>query len=456
MKEQQQQSRLAALPQIETLLQEAVLQGPVSSLGRPVVADLVRQELAELRTAALESAGEVPSSGEILNRVEQACRRLEQQRLQVVINGTGILVHTNMGRSPLPREVWRDAAGINCGYSNLELDLETGKRGKRRGLIPLLVAKLTGAEDALVVNNNAAGVFLMLQALAKDREVLVSRGEQVQIGGGFRIPEILELSGARLVEVGTTNITTLEDYRRAFGEETAMVLMVHRSNFAIRGFTRGVSVGELSRVRPGGVLICVDQGSGILDESITGEVSVRSLLKSGADLVSFSGDKVLGGPQSGIVAGRRELIAQLEHHPMMRTFRPGKSTLSLLEATLVDRLNRGGSRICFGVGMGEPSFMDTLKKRGARLLRGMDRRRLRVVPSICTTGGGSLPDEGFPSLSVRLESGASAQQQLQRLRECRPPVIGTISEDRVHLNLATIRDEEVPRLREILQEIIGE
>ena len=237
--------QLSNLPQIETLLQAPEIQDWSRRLGRPVVTEAARSVIAAIRLSVLQEESEVPSYSQIIDLLIKSCRKTEKNKLQKVINATGIIIHTNMGRSPLPRDVWRETEEINCGYSNLEMDLASGKRGKRKGLIPLLISKLTGAEDALVVNNNAAAVLLILQNFCVGKEVIVSRGEQVQIGGGFRIPEILAQSGAGLVEVGTTNITSKGDYRRAFSEDTAMILSVqpfqlcHSGIYILAGY-RGV------------------------------------------------------------------------------------------------------------------------------------------------------------------------------------------------------------------------
>ncbi len=443
--------QLANLPQIETLLQEPEIQNWSRRLGRPVVTEAARSVIASIRKSVLQEERELPPLTQIIVELVETCLKIEKDRLQKVINATGVIIHTNMGRSPLPRDVWRETEEINCGYSNLELNLGTGKRGKRKGLIPLLLSKLTGAEDALVVNNNAAAVLLILQTFAVGKEVIVSRGEQVQIGGGFRIPEILAQSGAGLVEIGTTNITTGEDYQRAFTEETSMILSVHRSNFAIRGFTSSPGTAELVRIKPENVLLCVDQGSGVVDESLPGETSVRSHLKDGADLVCFSGDKMFGGPQAGIIVGRKDLISRLEHHPMMRAFRPGKTVYSLLEAILVRRLNGEENRTSQALAIEETE----LKKRGRRLLQGIDRSKASLIDSSFTTGGGTLPDESFPSLSVQLHSELQADRLLKKLRDATPPVIGTISNDAVELNLATIENEDVPHIRALLKEILG-
>ncbi len=446
-----EKNQLSALPQIETLLQDPQAAIFIERLSRPVVAAIARSTIESIRRSVLKEDAAVPQPAAIVEQLLTACRSTARDRLQKVVNATGIIIHTNMGRAPIIREVWDEAEEINCGYSNLELDIEKGKRGKRKGLIPALLSALIGTEDALIVNNNAAAVFLMLSAFAGGKEVIVNRGEQVQIGGGFRIPEILDLSGARLVEIGTTNISTLDDYRGAFSAETAMILSVHRSNFALRGFTASPSIRELAKIKPEGVLLCVDQGSGVLDESLPGETSVRTHLKDGADLVSFSADKVLGGPQAGIIVGSRDLIAVLERHPLMRVFRPGKTVYSLLEATLVRRLNGNDTAVSrtFSVSMKE------LKARGRKILQGVDRQKAFIAESACTTGGGSSPDESFPSLSVVIHTAARPAQVLRTLREADPPIIGTISDDRVQLNLATIQDSEIPHVRTQLQNILG-
>lgn len=443
---------LSDLPQIETLLQDPGAEDYISLLSRPIVTDIARGAVEEARHKVLTGTESVPSYSELRNRFLAACRYTASQRLRRVVNATGIIIHTNMGRAPLSPEVWNEAAAVNCGYSNLELNLATGKRGKRKGLIPDLLTKLTGSEDALVVNNNAAAVFLILSVFGKGKEVIVSRGEQVQIGGGFRIPDILQSSGARLVEIGTTNITTLDDYSSALSEETAMILSVHRSNFAIRGFTGTPSVRELSAVKPEGVILCVDQGSGVTTEELPGETSIRSYLDGGADLVCFSGDKVFGGPQAGIIAGRKSLIENLERHPLMRVFRPGKTVYSLLEAVLVRKLN--GQKSSVAESLDTP--IKELRRRGKRLLANINRDKAAVIESSCTTGGGSSPDETFPSLSIIISIDANPESILQELRESDPPIIGTISSDKVHLNLATIRDAEIPHVRKQLQRITGE
>ncbi|MBN1412067.1 MAG: L-seryl-tRNA(Sec) selenium transferase [Spirochaetales bacterium] len=445
------QQTLNTIPQIEVLLETPEVQHYSDCLGRPVVADIVRSTVEKIRNSALNDRSAVPPFTWIVEQVMLTCRDAVKGRLQQVVNATGVIIHTNMGRAPILRDVWEEAKRINCGYSNLELDTATGKRGKRKGLIPLLVSKLVESEDALIVNNNAAAVFLILSAFAKGREVIVNRGEQVQIGGGFRIPEILAQSGACLVEIGTTNISTDKDYLSAFTERTAMILSVHRSNFTIRGFTSSPSIRELAEMKPKDVLLCVDQGSGVINEKLPGEITVRSHIHNGADLVCFSGDKMLGGPQAGIIAGKKELIKVLEQHPLMRVFRPGKTVYSLLESTLIRKINGIDTAVSNALSV----TVKDLKNKGRKILKGIDRNKAGLVESTFTTGGGSLPDESFPSLSVIINNDEQPEKILGMLREAFPPIIGTISSGKVHLNLATIHNDEIPHVRRQLQQLLG-
>jgi L-seryl-tRNA(Ser) seleniumtransferase len=423
---------------VEKLLSDPRIAPWCAVVSRPLVAKLVADRLDAERKAIREDGAAVAEDA-LVAAIEESVRLVALRRIRKVINATGIILHTNMGRAPVARPVWDSAAEANTGYSNLELDLETGKRGKRNGICPQLISLLTGCEDALVVNNNAAAVLLLLSAIAKGKDVIVSRGEQVQIGGGFRIPEILALSGARLVEVGTTNITTLSDYTRAFSPETAMVLIVHSSNFAIRGFTGKPAVEEIASSLPPGAILAVDQGSGVTTESIQGETRVRSYLKQGSALVCFSADKVLGGPQAGIVAGRRDLVAALAAHPLARAMRPGKTVYSLLEEHLVQRLN--------GAAQGQAERIlaiprESLALMGERLLAALPAGKAAVVDAEISTGGGSAPDESSPSLAVELRSPRKAERILEQLRGLPVPIIGVIAADRVRLSLATMFGED--------------
>ncbi|WP_299012851.1 L-seryl-tRNA(Sec) selenium transferase [uncultured Photobacterium sp.] len=451
-------STLSSIPQIEKILQQAFISPYIERLSRPVVTDIVRDQVQAYKKMHLKDPEGVPFSLEQLyHYIEQACWLMNQQRLQRVVNGTGVIVHTNLGRSPLDAELWQSVAEVNTHYNNLEIDLTTGKRGKRKGMLQHLMQYLVKGEDTLVVNNNASSIYLMLHELAKGKEVIVSRGEQIQIGGGFRIPDILTLSGAKLVEVGTTNITTTQDYIDAVTENTAMVLLVHTSNFKIRGFTESPDVKELAQALPDHVVLAVDQGSGTTTESMPDEPTVASYIQAGADLVCFSGDKILGGPQAGLVTGKQPLIKQLEKNPMMRAFRPSRIVYSLLEELVVRKLNQLDS----GRGVAESKNTQSeaeLEQRAQQLAEGFG-EQLQVVRSEMTVGGGSLPDQNDPSWSVEINPDnarykRSAERLLQVMRNWPLPVMGVIKHDKVQLNLATISESEIPYLRSQLAEVL--
>ena len=438
------------LPQIEQLLQEPTVTEWFSTLSRPLVAKIASEVVADERRR-IRDGKSAPQYGDIVSAVDDRCRALHKKRLRRVINATGVVNHTNLGRAPIPPAVWNAAESVNTGYSNLELNLETGRRGRRNGIIPDLLSVLVGSEAGLIVNNCAAAVFLMLTALASGREVIVSRGEQVQIGGGFRIPEILRLSGARLVEVGTTNITTAADYAAAVTDDTAMVLVVHTSNFEIRGFTERPEVSDIRAVLPKHVILAVDQGSGVTTEAIPGEIRVGAHLKAGADVVSFSGDKVLGGPQAGFIVGRKELVDTMDRHPFSRTVRTGKTVRALTEELLVRKV--AGADVG-AVASALSTDISALKRRGRSMLRGLG-GRVRLVPSEATVGGGSAPGQTFESVALELSSGQPANILIEELRAWDPPIIGTITDGSVRLDLATLRDTEVKVVVSAIRSIMG-
>jgi L-seryl-tRNA(Ser) seleniumtransferase len=408
-----------------------------------------------------------------------ALEAAEKRRLGKVLNGTGVVLHTNLGRSPLPKAAWSRIEAINTGYSNLEFTLDSGERGPRGGLVPELLQVLSGAEAGLAVNNNAAAVLLALSALAAGREVIVSRGEAVQIGGGFRIPDILALSGASLVEVGTTNITTIEDYLGALSPETAMVLVVHSSNFALRGFTERPLLSKLAKALPQGLPLVVDQGSGATGEDVAEEESIQKIVRSGASLVCFSGDKILGGPQAGLVVGKADLVARLAKHPLMRCFRPGKTILSILEEVLIERLGRGagrgeaaGATGDYGATRGPgatgaagatgkpgsgstcaeralaratPAGQSAIKAFGRKIMKSLPRERASLVASKATLGGGSTPDEFLASAAISLSPLRSASRLARALRSASLPLVARIEGEKVIIDLLALADED-PRL----------
>ncbi len=364
-------------------------------------------------------------------------RELEEgrrPRLRRVLNATGVLIHTNLGRAPLSATAVVRVAEVGAGYSNLEYDLERGCRGSRQDHVGRLLSRLTGADAALVVNNNAAAVLLALAALAEGREVVVSRGELIEIGDGFRIPDILARSGARLVEVGTTNRTRALDYERALTPDTGAILRVHQSNFRVVGFTERPPLQELAGVAErSGLPLVDDLGSGAL-AAIGDEPTPAESLRAGADLVCFSGDKLLGGPQAGIVVGRAELVDKLRLHPLQRALRPDKLSLAALEGTLLDALSPGAdSEIPVLRMLHEPSERVWARaERLAALVGG------EVEETVARVGGGALPLVELPSTACAVE-----EELADALRRGEPPVIALVRDGRTLLDCRTLTDGEV-------------
>ena len=382
-----------------------------------------------------------------------------------VINGTGVVVHTNLGRSVLPKIAMESIQRVGSGYSNLEFDLTTGRRGSRYSLVEGLLCDLTGAEAALVVNNNAAAVFLVLDTLANGREVVISRGQLVEIGGSFRIPDVMAKSGAVMVEIGTTNRTHLHDYEAAINDQTSLLLKVHTSNFKVIGFTSEVLLADMVDLGARmGIPVMEDLGSGCLvDLSRYGlhkEPTVSELMKTGVDVLTFSGDKLLGGPQAGIILGKKEIIDRVKKNPLNRALRIDKFTLAGLESVL---------RLYFDEKMAMQTIptltmltmpLKTIEKRAGRLLR-----KIKQIPaetcgiSLLKTesraGGGALPEQGLASSAVALAPGSMTVNDLElKLRSADPPVIGRIEDDRFILDMRTVADNELDRLAALLLEIL--
>ena len=372
--------------------------------------------------------------GDLGERVLLELASARAPSLRRALNATGVIVHTNLGRAPLPEAAVERAVEVGRSYSNLEYDLQAGGRGSRQDHIAGILRRLTGAEGALVVNNNAAAVLLALAALAEGREVLVSRGELIEIGDGFRIPEVLARSGARLREVGTTNRTRAGDYEKAIGPETAVLLRVHQSNFRVVGFAAQPSVAELARVASRhGLPLVDDLGSGVLVE-LEDEPSARGSLADGADLVCFSGDKLLGGPQAGIVVGNAELVEKLRRHPLQRALRADKLTLAALEGTLGLYLDpaRAAREVPVLRMLQEPA--ETVRARAERLAKAVGGE---VEETVARVGGGALPLAELPSFACAVEEELAAS-----LREADPPVVGVIRDGRLLLDCRTLTDAE--------------
>jgi L-seryl-tRNA(Ser) seleniumtransferase len=415
----------------------------IAAHGRALVLFAVQRALDEERTG-----GTVAQPAARMGRIAALIRDLRQPRLRPVINATGVVLHTNLGRAPLSVQAAQAAALIAARYSTLEFDPRTGRRGRRHDLVADLLRYLTGAEAAAVVNNCAAAVLLMLTALAKGKEVIVGRGELVEIGGGFRMPDVMRLSGARLVEVGTTNRTRPEDYAAAVTPKTAAILKVHASNFQVVGFTESVEVEALSRVaHQHGVLLLHDLGSGSLLETaaygLAAEPRIQDSLRAGTDLLACSGDKLLGGPQAGLLLGRAELVDKAMKHPLARAVRADKLTLAALTATLDLYLTQSVAELPIWSLLGASA--DAMAARATTWQRRLMERGIEVelVPAESTVGGGSLPGERLPTTALVITPRPGrAADLLRRLREHEPPVIGRIEQDRVLLDPRTVLPDE--------------
>ena len=408
----------------------------VRGVDDPLAVAAARSVLARAREEI--QAGADP--GDLRERLRDELITARTPSLRRVLNATGVIVHTNLGRAPLAEEALARVVETARGYSNLELDLRDGVRGSRQDHVAGILRRLTGAEAALVVNNNAAAVLLALAALAEGREVVVSRGELIEIGDGFRIPDVLARSGARLVEVGTTNRTRAADYERAVGPETALLLRVHQSNFRIVGFAALPKLAELAAVARRHELPLVDDlGSGVLGE-IADEPSARECLAGGADLVCFSGDKLLGGPQAGIVAGRADLVEKLRRHPLQRALRADKLTLAALEGTLQLHLDAPERIPVLRMLRQDAAAIRARAERLASLTGGT------VEETVARVGGGALPLAELPSFACAVDEALAAP-----LRSGEPPVVGIVRDGKLLLDCMTLADEEIDEVAAVVR-----
>ena len=434
---------------MEKLLQSDEIRGFIPEIGRPAVTEAIRAVLAGVRAKA-ERDEPVDLEG-IVPAVASACAFKRLRKLRRVVNGTGVIIHTNLGRAPLGGDIFERLAGEISGYCSLEYDLATGKRGGRGGFAEDLLCVLAGAEDALIVNNNASSVFLILSEFARGREVIVSRGELVQIGGGFRLPDIMRQSGALLVEIGTTNITTIDDYRAAVTENTAMVFSCHRSNFKMQGFTENPPLRDLSALKNEKIVFVRDLGSGNLNEEQKMfrpfEPTVRAELEQGPDLVCFSGDKLLGACQAGIIVGSREMVGRLRRNPLMRMLRVDKVTYFILQEALIRHVNGEYDDIVLW-----DIMKQTKKELSARISRFMravkspnKKQIIKKVTTQSTIGGGAMPGFQMESAGVRIDlPGVSAEEVHSSLVSSGVPVVGTIIDGHYTLDFRTILDADVP------------
>lgn len=442
------------IPGVDRVLSDRAIQKLAKRCGTSFLTDMIRQAIDRVR-GMMHDGEAVGTSREalikwIVGDVERELAERFAPSLRRVVNATGVILHTNLGRAPLSDVAVKHVVDIAGSYSNLELDLETGQRGSRTTLVEKLLCELTGAEAAAIANNNAAAVLLALNTLAGGKEAIVSRGQLVEIGGAFRIPDIMVRSGAQLVEVGTTNRTHLSDYENALTENTGVMLAVHPSNYKVMGFTAEVALADMVVLgRQRGVPVAHDLGGGVLvnlrDYGLPYEPLVSDSISAGADVVMFSGDKVLGGPQCGIIVGKKDVVEQIRKNPLMRALRCGKLTYAALEATLKLFLNPEA------LAREHPTLrmltepVTTLEQRGQRLLQmigELEEFTCELVESQAQTGSGALPLENIPSVAVAI-SGGDILSLATALRRRDPPVICYVRDDQLFLDLRTIRDDEV-------------
>lgn len=423
--------------------------------GRAPVKRALRAALEEARRRLEEPDAPLPDADALLAAASLELERLHRPSLRRVLNGTGVVLHTNLGRAPLSEEA-RRALELAEGYSNLEYDLETGGRGSRYEHCAALLCELTGAEASLVVNNNAAAVALAINELALGRDVIVSRGELVEIGGSFRVPDVVSRAGGRLVEVGTTNRTRVSDYRGAIGDRTGILLKVHPSNYRLEGFVSTVSAAELARLgADAGVPVVHDLGSGLLEpELLTGfpkEPGVQGALEAGVDLVTWSGDKLLGGPQAGVLVGGAEIVARMRRNPLLRAFRVDKLTLAALEATLLayrdPRL--AAERIPALRMLREPA--ESVRRRAEEALAAADEglQGVAVCSMFSLVGGGAYPGHRIESAGWRV-GGAPADELESRCRSGDPPLVARVEAGALLVDFRTIRPGEEPEVARVV------
>ncbi len=462
---------LRNLPKIDEVMLLLEKRDVFSKTPRNIVRSVCRSVVEELRQEILKTNTErkdlrLPSAEQVADRATRILQGLHKYRLRRVVNATGVILHTNLGRAPLCNDAVERLVEIAKGYSNLEYDLVKGERGLRYDHVQKILCELSGAEDALVVNNNAAALLLSLNTLAAGKEVIVSRGELVEIGGEFRIPEVMEKSGACLREVGTTNRTRLADYEKAIGPETGLILKVHTSNFRIVGFTEDAvlpSLVALGKTR--GIPVMYDLGSGCFAEldcyGLEREPTVTDVLETGVSIITFSGDKLLGGPQAGIILGRRNVLQEIKQNPLNRALRIDKLTLAALEATMMQYFqpDRAISRLRVLKALTEP--LKDVDKRVKKLLSLLRKERwegviMSVKKGFSMSGGGSLPTQEIPTLLLSLVSKHLSPSNLEeRLRYLEIPIITRIADDEVLFDLRTIEEEEFSAIRNGLKQIFS-
>jgi L-seryl-tRNA(Ser) seleniumtransferase len=456
LERKEKQNLLSRLPSVDELLKSPSGLQWLEEFPRKIVVEAVRTVVAARRKTILAGKAADLSLEAIGGDIKEQLRILSSFSLRRVINATGIVIHTNLGRSVLSERILENVVNVAGGYSNLEYDLAAGRRGQRHIHTQRLLSEITGAEDALVVNNNAAAVLLCLNSLARGGEVIVSRGELVEIGGSFRVPDVMSASGACLREVGTTNKTHLHDYSNAVNENTALLLKVHQSNYRITGFTSDVKIGELLDLgRQHGLPVMYDLGSGCLIDlrpyGIHDEPSVHELLKTGVDVLTFSGDKLLGGPQGGLIVGKKKYLDRIRKNPIARAVRVDKFTIAAFEATLMEYLDPENAKRAIPTLQMLFESPGEVRARARKIASGLRRlcvqEKIEVVGDASKAGGGSLPAAEFETFAVSIKPVARSVNELdERLRSCSPPIIARIRENALLLDARTIRNDEVQPL----------
>jgi L-seryl-tRNA(Ser) seleniumtransferase len=445
------------LPPVDALVRDLAQRPNGDAAPHEVLVDAARAAIDAARTRIAEGAAPL-SADAIMAAAEQHVRAILRPSLRPVLNASGVIIQTNLGRAPLSTAALDAMRTVGAGYSNLEYDLAAGERGSRSSHLVALLRRLTGAEDALAVNNNAAAIYLALSALAAGREVIVSRGQAIEIGGGFRIPDVLRQSGARLVEVGTTNRTYTRDYAGAIGEHTALLMRIHTSNFRLVGFVHETPLAELADLgTERGIAVLDDLGSGTLLPTerygLAPEPTVQQSVAAGASLVTFSGDKLLGGPQAGLIVGRGALLAQLREHPLARALRVDKTTLAGLEATLLAYV-RGTAEQDIPVWRMIAAPVEMLRLRAARIVQALGTAQAELVDSVSAVGGGSLPGETLPSVAVALYHDAPDQLAHRLRQHSAVPVVARIADGRVQLDMRSVLVEQDAQLIESVRQAL--
>ncbi len=447
------------IPSVSSLLNQKEIKEAVDSYGRELVVFSIRRTLEQFRNDQTLKTKEI-SMAEIIRAVLKNIRSITDRTLLPVINATGIVLHTNLGRAPLGEFVLQELKPIVTGYSNLEYDLDRGKRGQRNDHIRDLLKYITGAEDAVVVNNNAAAVLLCLKTFASRKEVIISRGELIEIGGSFRIPKIMKASGAKMVEVGTTNRTRISDYENAITSSTRILFKAHKSNYFIGGFSEEVSLNQLSLLaRKYNLLFIYDLGSGLLRKPqglpLENEPDVKSSLSAGVDIVTFSGDKLLGGPQAGIIAGRKDLVKKISRSPLMRVLRVGKLTLAALRGVIFSYLKDDNLRDNLPLFQLLNRTCETKNDIAKKLVAELKKEEIdsEILSTTAHVGGGSLPELEIKSYAVRVKI-RNPRDVFHQLLKLKKPVIGILREGSLMFDVQCLKLEEIKPLAIALQLLI--